>query len=156
VDCKFLNFGINIEKALKFHGLKMHFFQSHNIVHLYIVFFEEDIVEVFEEEDEDEDGGRVGLNDRWWHDKISGEEDLFDVNVDDIGGGARPSKIVPNRSECQEGEQDRNERGDDDGCDQYDNDEREGDEDNYEGEGSEDNDGREAAVDEDEKGNISF
>jgi hypothetical protein len=25
VNCKFLNFGVNIEKALKFHGLKMHF-----------------------------------------------------------------------------------------------------------------------------------
>jgi hypothetical protein len=25
VDCKFLNFGVNIEKALKLHGLKMYF-----------------------------------------------------------------------------------------------------------------------------------
>jgi hypothetical protein len=31
VDCKFLNFGVNIEKVLKLHGLKMHFPLKHNI-----------------------------------------------------------------------------------------------------------------------------
>ena len=31
VDWKFLNFGIKIEKALKFYGLKMHFSQINNI-----------------------------------------------------------------------------------------------------------------------------
>ena len=45
----------------------------------------------------------------------------------------------------EQGEQDRNERG-----------ERKGDEDNDEGEGNEDNDGAEAAIDEDEGGNSSF
>jgi hypothetical protein len=119
--------------------------KTHNIVHLYIVSFEEGIVDVFEEDNEDEDGGRVDLNDPWWHDKISDEEDLFDVDVDDIGGGARSSNVVPNRSECQEGEQDRNEKG-----------EGEGNEANDEGEGNEDNDGGEAIVDEDEGGNNSF
>jgi hypothetical protein len=74
--------------------------KTHNIVHLYIVSFEEGIVDVFEEDDEDEDGARVDLNDPWWHDKISDEEDLFDVDVDDVSGGAKPSSIVPNRSEC--------------------------------------------------------
>jgi hypothetical protein len=74
--------------------------KSHNIIHLYIVSFKEGIVEDFEEDDEDEDGGKVDLNDPWWHDKISDDEDLFDVDIDDIDGGARPSKIVPNRSEC--------------------------------------------------------
>jgi hypothetical protein len=73
--------------------------KTHNIVHLYIVSFEEGIVDVFKEDDEDEDGARVGLNDPWWHDKISDEEDLFDVDVDDVSGGAKPSSVVPNRSE---------------------------------------------------------
>ena len=85
--------------------------KSHNVVHLYIVSFEEGIV------DEDEDGGRIDLNDPCWRDKISDDEDLFDVDVDDIDGGARPSKTKPNRSKIAkspEGEQDRDERGDDD------------------------------------------
>jgi hypothetical protein len=30
VDCKFLNFGVNIAKALKLHGLKMNFSQNLN------------------------------------------------------------------------------------------------------------------------------
>jgi hypothetical protein len=42
---------------------------------------------------------------------ISDEEDLFDVDVDDDSHGAGPSTVVPDRSKCQEGEQDRNERG---------------------------------------------
>jgi hypothetical protein len=78
--------------------------KSHNRVHLYIVSFEEGIVEDCEEEDEDKDVGRVDLNDPWWRDKISNAEDLFDVDVDDIDGGARPSKTIPNRSKCQERE----------------------------------------------------
>jgi hypothetical protein len=89
---------------------------------------------------------RVDLNDPWWHDKISDEEDLFDVDVDDVSRGAGPSSVVPNRSKCQKGEQDKNEA----------NGEGEGNEANDEGEGNEDNDGGEAAVDEDAKGNTSF
>jgi hypothetical protein len=106
--------------------------KTYNIVHLYIVSFEEGIVDVFEEDDEAEDGVRVDLNNPWWHDKISDEEDIFDVDIDDVdevGGGAGPSIVVRNKSECHEGEQDRNERS-----------KEEGNETNDEGEGNEDND----------------
>jgi hypothetical protein len=137
--------------------------KTHNIVQLYIVSFEEGIVDVFEGDDEDEDGARVDLNDPWWHDKISDEEDLFDVDVDDDTHGAGPSTVVPDRSECQGGEQDRNERGEGEGNEANDggegneaNDGGEGNEASDEGEGNEDNDGGEAAVDEGAGGNSSF
>ena len=84
--------------------------KNHNIVHLYIVSFEEGIVDVCEGDDEDEDRGRADLNDPWWHARVSDEEDLFDVDVDDDCGGAGLSKTISNKSECQEGEQDKNER----------------------------------------------
>jgi hypothetical protein len=103
--------------------------KTHNIVQLYIVSFEKGIVDVFKKDDKDEDGARVDLNDPWWHDKISDEEDLFDVDVDDDSGRAGPSSVVPDRSKCQEGEHDRSERG-----------EGEGNEANGEGEGNEAND----------------
>ena len=90
--------------------------KSHNVVHLFVVSFGEDLVDV-EDCEEDEDVGRVDLNDHWWCDKISDGEDIFDADVDDIDGGARPSKTKPNRSKIAkspEGEQDKDERGDDD------------------------------------------
>jgi hypothetical protein len=42
--------------------------KSHNVVHLFVVSFREDLVDVedCEEDDEDEDVGRVDLNDPWW------------------------------------------------------------------------------------------
>jgi hypothetical protein len=41
--------------------------KSHNVVHLFVVSFREDLVDVedYEEDDEDEDIGRVDLNDPW-------------------------------------------------------------------------------------------
>ncbi|XP_059454928.1 uncharacterized protein LOC132185104 [Corylus avellana] len=104
---------------------------GHNIVHLFVVSFGESGVdeEECEEEDEDEDGGRTDLNDPWWRDKISDDEDLFDVDVDGIDDGAGPSKTQPNTSnvaECEDEENDRDgrgvEEGDDDGSDHHDND----------------------------------
>jgi hypothetical protein len=41
--------------------------KSHNVVHLFVVSFREDLVDVedYEEDDKDEDVGRVDLNDPW-------------------------------------------------------------------------------------------
>ena len=57
------------------------------IVHLYVVCFGEgqsDVEEYDEEEEEDdnEEEGRVDYNDPWWKDKLSDNDDLFDVELD--------------------------------------------------------------------------
>ncbi|XP_059431694.1 uncharacterized protein LOC132165226 [Corylus avellana] len=62
------------------------------IVHLYVVCFGEGQGDVqdYEGEDENEEEDRVDYNDPWWKDKLSDDEDLFDVDVDvgDTGTGA--------------------------------------------------------------------
>ncbi|GLT67649.1 hypothetical protein SLA2020_399410 [Shorea laevis] len=63
---------------------------GHFIVHIYIVSFEEvGANECDEEEYEEDDGGRsrVDWNDPWWADKLSDDDDLFDVDVDDTRDG---------------------------------------------------------------------
>jgi hypothetical protein len=58
------------------------------------------------EDDEDEDvRGRVALNDPWWDDKISDDEDVFEVNYD-------VNSVGPSTYECVEGDR---ENGDGDG-----------------------------------------
>jgi hypothetical protein len=112
--------------------------KSDNVVHLFVVSFGEDIIDV-EDCEEDENVGRVDLNDPWWRDTISDDEDIFDVDVDDIDGGARPSKTKPNGSnvvECREEEQHRDERGVEEGDDSRHN--EPGEHDNGEGEGGDD------------------
>jgi hypothetical protein len=42
-------------------------------------------------EKDDDGGSRIYLSDPWWADKISDDQDLFDVDVDDDGGMAGPS-----------------------------------------------------------------
>ncbi|XP_059441949.1 uncharacterized protein LOC132174284 [Corylus avellana] len=55
----------------------------HFIVHLYIVCFGDGQGDKVEsEEDDDEEEVRVDFNDPWWKDKVSDDEDLFNVDVD--------------------------------------------------------------------------
>jgi hypothetical protein len=118
--------------------------KSDNIVHLFVVSFREDIADVedCEEDDEDENVARADRNDPWWQDKLSDNEDIFDANVDDIDGGARPSKTKPNGSnvvECKEEGQHRDERGVEEGDDiRHD---EPGEHDNGEGEGGDEDRG---------------
>jgi len=57
----------------------------HFVVHLYIMSFGEGGTNENDYEEDDDDRGRVDLNDHWWADKISDDENLFDVNVDEGG-----------------------------------------------------------------------
>lgn len=84
---------------------------GHFIVHIYIVSFEEvGANECDEEEYEEDDGGRsrVDWNDPWWADKLSDDDDLFDVDVDDTrdggGDGAGPSTVNEGTSNTVEDE----------------------------------------------------
>lgn len=65
----------------------------HSIVHLYRVSFEEGEVDEDKNDDDDDDAdrGKIDRNDPWWNDKISDDENLFDVDVDAGHVGARPS-----------------------------------------------------------------
>jgi hypothetical protein len=122
----------------------------------------EDIVDVenCEEDGEDENVGRVDLNDPWWRDKISDDEDIFDADVDDIDGRARPSKTKLNGSnvvECREKEQHMDERGVEEGDDsrhvepgEHENGEGEGGDNDRSG--SDDNEEGEDAVNQNEGG----
>jgi hypothetical protein len=65
------------------------------IVVLYIVSFQNDRGgdgEDWENDEEGDDGGRVDLNDPWWDDKISDDDDVFeeDYLVDSAGPSTMP------------------------------------------------------------------
>ena len=57
--------------------------KSDNVVHLFVVSFREDIVDVEDckEDDENENVTRANRNDPWWQDKLSDNEDIFDVDL---------------------------------------------------------------------------
>jgi hypothetical protein len=81
---------------------------ENNVVELYIVSFQDDGDGDGEgwEDDKDEDvRGRVACNDPWWDDKISGDEDVFEVNYD-------VNRAGPSTYECVEGDR---ENGDGEG-----------------------------------------
>lgn len=80
--------------------------RGHSIVQLYIVSFLNDGDEGDSEGDDDgdeEDVVRVYLNDPFWADKLSDNEDLFEVEVDDGNSGAGPSNKYGNTAsvECE-------------------------------------------------------
>jgi len=89
---------------------------ENNVVELYIVSFQDDGDGDGDEEgwedDEDEDvRGRVARNDPWWDDKISDDEDVFEVNYD-------VNRAGPSTYECVEGDRengDGNGNGNEDG-----------------------------------------
>jgi hypothetical protein len=64
----------------------------HVILELYIVSFENKGGDEENSEEDDEYGGRVNFDDPWWADKLSDDEDLFDVDVG-VGAGAVPSNV---------------------------------------------------------------
>jgi hypothetical protein len=64
---------------------------GHVMLELYIVSFEDD-----------EYGGRVNSDDPWWTDKLSDDEDLFDV---DVGAGAGPSNVQPDNPRVESSEE---------------------------------------------------
>jgi hypothetical protein len=69
---------------------------GHFIVHIYLVSFGEVGADECDEEKYEEDDGercRVDLNDPWWANKLSDDDDLFDVDVDDTRDGAGPSTV---------------------------------------------------------------
>lgn len=68
------------------------------IAHLYIISFGEGGSDEEDYEEVDEDRGRVDLNDPWWADKISDDEDFFYVDLDKSDGGAGTSKTNCNTS----------------------------------------------------------
>jgi hypothetical protein len=79
---------------------------ENNVVELYIVSFQDDRDGEVGQDDEEEDvRDRVALNDPWWDDKISDDEDVFEVNYD-------VNSVGPSTYECVEGDR---ENGDGDG-----------------------------------------
>jgi hypothetical protein len=106
---------------------------GHVIMELYIVSFGNEGGDEEDSEENDEYGGRVELDDRWLADKLSDNEDLFDVDVD-VGdgrgdGGAGPSNVQSDNPRVEQGNEygkgggddESNERGDDDNEDDVDN-----------------------------------
>jgi len=86
---------------------------ENNVVELYIVSFQDDGDGEGGEDDEEEDvRGRVALNDPWWDDKISDDEDVFEVNYD-------VNRVDPSTYECVEGD---GENGDENGSEDGDGD----------------------------------
>lgn len=84
------------------------------VVELYIVSFQSNVGEDgedWENDEEGDDGGRVDLNDPWWDDKISDDDDVFeeDYLVDSAGPSTMP--------ETDEGVEGDGEDGDGDGDD---------------------------------------
>jgi hypothetical protein len=72
-------------------------------------------------EKDDDGGSRIYLSDPWWADKISDDQDLFDVDVDDDGGMAGPSignastSNLPAETQSDEYDEEGDEEGDDKG-----------------------------------------
>jgi hypothetical protein len=66
---------------------------GHFIVHFYIISFGE----WGGNEEEEDDRGRVDLRNPWWADKLSDNEDLFDVDEDEGGGGGGVGPCTRNR-----------------------------------------------------------
>jgi hypothetical protein len=88
-------------------------------------------------EEENDDRGRVDLHNLWWANKFSDNEDLFDVNMDEGGGGVGPSTQNGSTSNVEAGSQyDRNEEGGEEGDEYVRNDE--GSDDNSHGQQAED------------------
>jgi hypothetical protein len=64
---------------------------GHIILELYLVSFGNKGGDEEDSEEDDEYRGMVDLDDRWWVDKLSDNEDLFDVDVDvDVGACNAP------------------------------------------------------------------
>lgn len=106
----------------------MHYMSSvhveNNVVELYIVSFQDDEdgkSGESGEDDEDEDvRGRIALNDPWWDNKISDDEDVFEVNYD-------VNRAGPSTYECVEGDgKNGDENGNEDGDESGDGDGVEG------------------------------
>jgi hypothetical protein len=96
---------------------------ENNVVELYIVSFQDDRDGEGGQDDEEEDvRDRVALNDPWWDDKISDDEDVFEVNYD-------VNRVGLSTYECVEGD---GENGDENG-----NGDGSGDGDGFEGAGVE-------------------
>jgi hypothetical protein len=89
---------------------------ENNVVELYIVSFQDDGDGEGGEDDEEEDvRGRVALNDPWWDDKISDDEDVFEVNYDVNRAGPSTYECVEGNRENGDGNGNGNEDGDGDG-----------------------------------------
>jgi hypothetical protein len=96
---------------------------ENNVVELYIVSFQDDRDGEGGQDDEEEDvRDRIALNDPWWDDKISDDEDVFEVNYD-------VNRVGLSTYECVEGD---GENGDENG-----NGDGSGDGDGFEGAGVE-------------------
>jgi hypothetical protein len=96
---------------------------ENNVVELYIVSFQDDRDgEGGQDEEEEDVRDRIALNDPWWDDKISDDEDVFEVNYD-------VNRVGLSTYECVEGD---GENGDENG-----NGDGSGDGDGFEGAGVE-------------------
>jgi hypothetical protein len=81
------------------------------ILELYIVSFGNERGGEEDSEDDDEYGRRVNFDDPWWADKLSEDEDLFDV---DVGAGAGPSNVQPDNHRVESSEESSKEGSDND------------------------------------------
>jgi hypothetical protein len=68
-------------------------------------------------EEDDEYRGRVNSDDPWWTDKLSDDEDLFDV---DVGAGAGPSNVQLDNPRVESSEESSKEGSDNDSNDSED------------------------------------
>jgi hypothetical protein len=106
------------------------------IANLYIVSFENDGSAGEEDVVKDDNTARVCQNDPWWDDKISDDEDVFDVDYSENGSGASKPKATNSSPQNNEGHVDPNMDANVDNEDNGSNDEDNGIEDE-----SDDNDG---------------
>jgi hypothetical protein len=83
----------------------------HVILELYIVSFGIEGGGEEDSEEDDEYGGRVNFDYPWWADKLSDDEDLFDV---DVGAGAGPSNVQPDNPRVESSEESSKEGSDND------------------------------------------
>jgi hypothetical protein len=90
---------------------------GHVMLELYIVSFENEGGDEKDSEEDDEYGGRVNSDDPWWTDKLSDDEDLFDV---DVGAGAGPSNVQPDNPRVESSEESSKEGSDNDSNDSED------------------------------------
>jgi hypothetical protein len=84
---------------------------GHVILELYIVSFGNEGGDEEDGEEDDEYEGRVNFDDPWWADKLSDDEELFDV---DVGAGAGSSNVQPDNPRVESSEESSKEGNDND------------------------------------------
>jgi hypothetical protein len=92
---------------------------GHVILELYIVSFGNEGGEEEGSEEDDEYGRRVNFDDPWWADKLSDDEDLFDIDVGagagaGAGAGVGPFNVQPDNPRVESNEESSKEGSDND------------------------------------------